>query len=89
MVGMIWKNFLNHCFALSYNFRDCKNNKGIYSALDLQSRFNLDELLDISVSHSSGACFTKELTITIKFYPADYSFIKVNLKTISNVLKSI
>jgi hypothetical protein len=36
-----------------------------------------------------GACFTKELTITIKFYLAHYSLIRSNLKRISIVLKRI
>jgi hypothetical protein len=39
-------------------------------------------------SYISGACFTKELTITIKVYPAYYSFIKANLKTVLIVLKA-
>jgi hypothetical protein len=36
-----------------------------------------------------GACFTKQLMITIKFYPAHYSLIRSNLKTILIVLKWI
>ncbi|XP_056019373.1 prominin-1-like isoform X2 [Ostrea edulis] len=35
-------------FTIKQALKDCKNDKGIYSALKLQSRFNLDELLDIS-----------------------------------------
>jgi hypothetical protein len=37
----------------------------------------------------SGACFTKQLTITIKFYPAHYFLIWVNLKTVLIGLKRI
>jgi hypothetical protein len=40
-------------------------------------------------SETPGACFTKELTITIKFYPVHYSLIRTNLKTILIVLKRI
>lgn len=31
-------------------FRDCKNDKGLYMALELQNRFDLDTLLDTTVS---------------------------------------
>jgi hypothetical protein len=42
-----------------------------------------------SVLKKPVACFTKELTITIKFYPVHYSLIWTNLKTILIVLKRI
>jgi hypothetical protein len=37
----------------------------------------------------SGACFTKELTITITFYPAHYSLILAGWKTVLIILKRI
>ena len=32
------------------SFRDCKENKGIYLALDLQDKFDLDALMNTTVS---------------------------------------
>jgi hypothetical protein len=45
--------------------------------------------IQVSSNKGPGACFTKEITITIKFYPAHYSLIKANLKMALIVLKRI
>jgi hypothetical protein len=45
--------------------------------------------IQVFSSKGPGACFTKELTITMKFYPAHYSLIQANLKTVLKVLKRI
>jgi hypothetical protein len=37
--------------------------------------FEKNRFLAVRYLCCSGACFTKELTITIKFYPAHYSLI--------------
>ena len=37
-------------FIIMTSFRDCKGNKGIYVALDLQDKFDLDTLMDTKVS---------------------------------------
>lgn len=37
-------------FIIMTSFRDCKEDKGIYVALDLQDKFDLDTLMDTKVS---------------------------------------
>uniref|UniRef100_K1PJ91 Prominin-1 n=1 Tax=Magallana gigas TaxID=29159 RepID=K1PJ91_MAGGI len=48
--GLDIKNTLNYSsssnFSIEQALIDCKNNKGLYMALELQNRFNLDTLLD-------------------------------------------
>ena len=37
-------------FIIMTSLRDCKGNKGIYEALDLQDKFDLDTLMDTKVN---------------------------------------
>ena len=37
-------------FIIMTSFRQCKKNEGIYVALDLQDKFDLDTLMDTKVS---------------------------------------
>jgi hypothetical protein len=57
-----------------------------YEACKLKSKEIIEkfkiELKNMKCGKAPGACFTKELTITIKFYPAHYSLIQANLKTV-------